>query len=136
MRLKEGIEVIKHHYSKPGCERVILKLSADEKSLSYKPVNPNNTIYSMLRGARKMNFTSDIAGVLYGPSSSTFLTRKQDVIKQTMLNCMINKKTSSLKRSNTINSMLGVSDLSDQDEAGEHGGDTRTAQKKTHTLKT
>ena len=132
IRLRKGIEVIKHHYSKPGCERVILKLSADGKSLSYKPVKPNNIIYSKLRGARKMSFTSDIAGVLYGPSSSTFLARKQNVIKQTMFNSMINMKHSNLKRSNTtntVNSMFGVvNQLSDHDEDSENGGDTWTIQ--------
>ena len=37
-RLKKGIEVIKHHYTSPGCCRVIVKLSKDERYLKYKKV--------------------------------------------------------------------------------------------------
>ena len=74
-RLKEGIEVIKHHYTGIGSVRVIVKLSKDDKSLSYIPVKPKNRLWSYLRGARILRF-SDMAGVVYGPLTSTFEARK------------------------------------------------------------
>ena len=72
-RLKKGIEVIKHHYSKPGFERVILRLSADESSLLYQAVRPSNKMWAFFRGERKLRFGSDIEGFFYGPHTSTFL---------------------------------------------------------------
>ena len=37
--LKDGISAIKHNYSNMDCKQVTLRLSKNEKSLCYKPVN-------------------------------------------------------------------------------------------------
>ena len=105
--LKKGIEVIKHHYSKQGSSRILLKLSDDEKCLTYKKVKPKNKLISFLRGERQINF-NDIACVIYGPTSSTFAERKHRVVKSMVRHQEINLSVST--RQNYIDS-LGVAEL-------------------------
>ena len=60
---------------------MLLKLSTDELSLSYKVVRPKNKLTSFFRGSRKMRFNLDIEGFLFGPHSATFNLSRKKIIK-------------------------------------------------------
>ena len=77
--LKQGIEVIKHNYSNFGTRKILLWLSKDEKTLYYKPIDPVKKVVAFLRGDRGMKF-SNVRGFFYGPSTSTFLARRDKVL--------------------------------------------------------
>ena len=83
MRL--GILAIKHNYTNAECKQVLLKLSEDGKSLSYRDAEPKNRLVAFVKGSRVIPFTS-IKGFLFGAVSETFEHRRRDVMGAMLFN--------------------------------------------------
>ena len=76
--------MIKHNYTSAECKPVLLKLSRDSRSLTYRDLQPKNRLVAFFKGARVIPF-SNVKGFLFGAVSETFEHRRKDVLGEMLI---------------------------------------------------
>lgn len=76
----------------------MIKLSQDNKSLSYADTDPKNKLVAFLKGRRVIPF-KEVKGFLYGAVSETFEHKRRVVVSAMLFNKSLVENTHLLKRS-------------------------------------